>query len=147
MTNGNPLEETKLLHHRLRELDLVQDHEVELLSRLAELSFETAEGKRSAQSAYFEARDIYNGMLASAPASPVALTIASGSVGSYTISQSSDGSGAVIFASNNGGYWEHRGAAAGAIIGGVLGGPTGAALGGAIGGLVGAVVDACTGKS
>ena len=139
-TKGDPLAQTKLLHRRMRELDLIEDPEVETLDRLAEISSEAASGKRSAQPAYFEARDLYNTMLASGKASPVALTIASSSVGSYTITESSDGT--VVVARSNS-DWEHRLTAAGALIGAYWG-QGGAAIGGTIGGLVGAVVDHCT---
>ena len=141
-TKGDELAQTKLLHRRLRELDLVEDGELATLDRLAEISSDIAGGSKSEQTAYFESRELYNTMLASGKASPVALVIASSSVGSYTIGEDPDGSGTVVFAKSNG-NWEHRGAAAGAIIGS-LWGPGGAAVGGAIGGLVGAAVDQCT---
>jgi hypothetical protein len=141
-TKGDALAQTKLLHHRLRELELIEDHELETLSRLAELASESARGERSAQAAHLEARDLYNRMLASRSPSPVAVAIASSSVGSYTVTESPDGAGTVVYAKSNG-EWEHRGAAAGAVIGS-LWGPGGAAVGGAIGGLVGAAVDHCT---
>ncbi len=141
-TKGDPLAETRVLHHRLRELGLVTDHEVEVLTRLAETGSEAAAGRRRPQEAYFTARGLYNGLLAGGDASPVALVIASSSVGSYTMTSGEDGSGTVVFA-KSAGEWEHRGAAAGAIIGS-LWGTGGAAVGGAIGGLVGAAVDHCT---
>lgn len=140
-TKGDALAQTRLLHQRLRGLDLLKDGEAETLSRLAEISSETGTGKNGARAAYFEARDLYNTMLASGDASPLALVIASSSVGSYTIAEDPDGSGTVVFAKSKG-NWEHRGAAAGAIIGSAWG-PEGALIGGAIGGLVGAAVDEC----
>ncbi len=145
-TKGNALEQTKLLHHRLQELDLIRDGEVETLSRLAELSSEAASGKRSAQSAYFEARGLFNSMLAGNGSSAVALAIASGSVGSYTISENPDGSGTVIFAKSSG-DWGPRGAAIGALIGLAIGGPAGAGIGTVIGEGVGHAVDECLGKA
>ena len=141
-TRGDALAQTRLLHRRLHELGLLQDGEAETLSKLAEISAEVSQGKKTGQEGYFEARDIYNAMLAGVKASPVAMVIASSSVGSYTVSEGGAGSGAIMFAKNNG-DWEHRGAAAGALIGSVWG-PEGAVIGGAIGGLVGAAVDSCT---
>jgi hypothetical protein len=141
-TKGDELAQTKVLHGRLRELGLVEEGELETLDRLAEISFDTTGGLKSAQQAYFESREIYNTMLATGKASPVALVIASSAVGSYTIGESADGSGTVVFAKSNG-NWEQRGAAAGAIIGS-LWGPGGAVVGAAVGGLVGAAVDQCT---
>jgi hypothetical protein len=141
-TKGDPLAQTQLLQTRLRQLGLVTDQELTSLSRLAELSSAAARGTTSAQAAYFESRDLYNGLLATTTASPVALVIASSAVGSYSISESSDGSGTVIFAKNNG-EWEHRGRVAGAVIGANWG-PFGAAVGGEVGGLIGAAVDHCT---
>ena len=141
-TKGNPLAETKLLYRRLHEMGLLEEREVETLSKLAQHSFEANAGKKSAQEAYFHARASYNGMIASGKATPLALVLASSSVGSYTVSANPDGSGTVVYA-KSGSDWEHRGAAAGAIIGGIWG-PEGALVGGAIGGLVGAAVDHCT---
>ena len=141
-TKGDALAQTKLLQTRLRELELVNDEELRSLTRLAELSSAAARGTTSAQAAYFESRDLYNDLLATTKASPVALVLASSAVGSYSITESSDGSGTVIFAKNNG-EWEQRGKAAGAIIGANWG-PLGAAIGGEVGGLIGAAVDHCT---
>lgn len=141
-TKGDELAQSKLLIGRLRELNLITDAEVMAVSRLAEVGYEAGAGKRSPRKAYFESRDVYNRLLADGKASPVALVLASSAVGSYSITESPDGSDAVVFA-KSGGSWAERGAAAGAAIGSIWG-PEGALVGGAVGGLVGEVVDHCT---
>ena len=141
-TNGNELAQIKLLIERLRELNLITGTEIAALFRLAEVGYEAGTGKRSAKEAYFESRDLYNKLLAGGKASPVALVLASSAVGSYSITESPNGSGTVVFAKGVG-FWEGRGAAAGAAIGTAIGGPGGALIGGAVGGIVGAAVDRC----
>ena len=140
-TKGDALAQTKILIGKLRERDLINDKEVKTLSQLAKAGHECAAGKKSAQAAYFEARELYNTLLASAGTSPVALVLASSAVGAYSITQGSDGK-IIVFKASTGG-WEGRGAAAGAVIGSIWG-PLGAAVGGAVGGLVGHAVDECT---
>jgi hypothetical protein len=142
-TKGDALAQTKLLVKRLRELDFLTNSEVEPVVRLAELGHQAGIGETSATEAYLESRRLYDELLASGKASPVALVLASSAVGSYSTAEASDGSGSVIFAKRSN-DWEHRGAAAGAIIGGAIGGVAGAAIGGAVGGIVGAAVDECT---
>ena len=102
---------------------------------------EAGTGKKTAQAAYFEVRKLHNTLLESPGSSPVALALASSAVGSYSITQGSDGK-TVVF-KKSGGDWEGRGAAAGAIIGSIWG-PLGGAIGGTVGGLVGHIVDECT---
>jgi outer membrane protein with glycine zipper len=143
-TKGNALAQSKLLIGMLRERNLINDKEVAALNNLAEAGHEAGAGRIAAKAAYFASRDLYNKLLASPGASPVALALASSAVGSYSITQGSGGD-TVIFA-KSGGDWEGRGAAAGAVIGS-LWGPAGAAVGGVIGGLVGHAVDECTGKA
>jgi hypothetical protein len=140
--DGDEAAQTKLLIRKLHDLELIADSEVDTLSRLCEIGVEAGAGRRDAKQAYFETRDLHNSMLAHGHASPVALALASSSVGSYTITEDPDGSGPVIFA-KAGGNWEGRLGVAGAIIGGALGGGLGATIGGAVGGIVGAVVDEC----
>lgn len=141
-TKGDALAQTKLLNGRLRELNLITDKEVEVVNRLAEVGHEAGAAKGDAREAYVESRDLYNSLLASGEASPVALVIASSAVGSYEMTLDPGGSGNVVF-KKSGGDWEGRGAVAGAIIGSAWG-PMGAAIGGAVGGLVGHAVDECT---
>ena len=138
-TKGDAAAQSRLLIERLRERDLITEKDAGAITRLAELSEETDSGKRSAKDAYFEARHLYDVMLANGDASPVALVVASSAVGSYSISDGPDG---VVFAKSNG-NWETRGTAAGALIGSVWG-PQGAVIGGAVGGLIGAAVDKCS---
>jgi hypothetical protein len=137
-TRGDELAQSKLLTGMLRERRLIEDEEVEAVNRLAELSYEAGAGKRSATEAYVESRDVYNTLLTSGEPSPVALVLASSAVGSYSFTDDSDKSGAVVFKKSTG-EWERRGAATGAIVGSIWG-PVGAAVGGA----VGAAVDECT---
>lgn len=143
-TKGNELSQSASLLKRLRSLDLISDSELAGLTKLAKISKDVGVAKKSAQSGYFESRSLYNALLATSNASPVALAIASSTVGSYRIAESAEGSGTVVF-SRSGGNWSDRGAAAGAIIGS-LWGPAGAAVGGTIGGLVGHAVDECKDK-
>jgi len=138
-TKGDAVAATKVLLGMLHERHLINDKEVKALSQLATAGHEAGSGKKSAQAAYFEARKVLDTMLASTGTSPVALVLASSAVGSYSITQGSDGKTAFA---KSGGTWEERGAAAGALIGSVWG-PGGAAIGGAVGGLIGAAVDEC----
>jgi hypothetical protein len=141
-TGGDALAQHKLLIGRLRELDLISEGELDALSRLAELGDQAAGAKGGgATDAYFESRDILNGLLADDDPSPVALSLASSAVGGYTITKDGDGSGTVVVA-KTAGKWEGRLAAAGAVIG-ARWGQDGAAVGAAIGGAVGAAVDEC----
>ncbi|TDD71366.1 hypothetical protein E1262_07135 [Jiangella aurantiaca] len=140
-TKGDALAQSKLLLGRIRDLDLITEAEVDSLYRLAEIEHEAAAERTDAGRAYLESRAIYNDLLARGGASPVALVLASSSVGSYTITGSPDRSGGVVFKKNTG-AWESRGQKIGALVGANWG-PAGAAIGGAIGGAVGAAVDGC----
>jgi hypothetical protein len=141
-TKGDELAQSKLLTEWLRKFELISDTEIEAVNRLAEVGYEAGAGKKSASEAYFESRDVFNTLLTGGQASPVALVLASSAVGSYSITEDPDGSGAVVFKKNTG-SWEDRGKRVGAVIGS-LWGPAGAAIGGEIGGAVGAAVDECT---
>jgi hypothetical protein len=141
-TKGDVLAQHKLLTGMLHERGLITDKEVEVVSRLAEVGHEAGAGKKSAKEGYFESRDLYNTLLASGEASPLALVIASSAVGSYEITEDPDGSGGVIFAKTSG-DWEGRGTKIGGLVGAYFGGVGGAALGGLIGGAVGHAVDKC----
>lgn len=140
-TKGDPLAQSKLLLGRIRALDLITEAEAASLQRLTELGHEAGEGRAEAGRAYLESRAIYNDLLAAGGASPVALALASSSVGSYSTVENPDGSGGVVFKKNTG-EWEQRGQKIGALIGANWG-LGGAAIGGAIGGAVGAAVDEC----
>jgi hypothetical protein len=142
-TRGGTLAQSKVLVRMLQDRQLITANDAASVYRLAKISNEVDTKKRDAKAAYFEARDLYNTMLAKGEASPVALAIASSSVGAYSISESPDGSGVVVFAKRGDG-WEARGTSAGAIIGAALGGLGGALIGSAVGGVVGAAVDECT---
>lgn len=140
-TKGDPRAQSQLLTERLRDLGLIADSEVDALKRLAELGHGSGGPKGDPKDAYFQSRDVYNSMLASGRASPVALVLASSAVGSYSMTDAPDESGGVIFKKSNG-AWEDRLGKTGAIVGAAWG-PMGAAIGGAIGGAVGAAVDEC----
>jgi hypothetical protein len=148
-TKGDVLAQHELLTGMLHERGLITDKEVEVVSRLAEVGHDAGAGKKSgkegmksAKEGYFESRDLYNRLLASGEASPLALVIASSAVGSYEITEDPDGSGGVIFAKTSG-EWEGRGTKIGGLVGAYFGGVGGAALGGLIGGSVGKAVDEC----
>jgi hypothetical protein len=141
-TNGDELAQSKLLIEMLREGGLLADTDVEVVSRLSEIHHEASAEKRSASEAYFESRELYNGMLARGKSSPVALALASCSVGSYEITEDPDVSGGVVITATKR-TWEDRGALIGAYVGGRLGGGDGAIIGAAIGGAVGKAVDKC----
>jgi hypothetical protein len=138
-TKGDELAQSKLLTDWLRKLDLITDAEIEPVNRLAEVGYEAGAGRKSASEAYFESRDVYNTLLAGGEASPVALVLASSAVGSYSITEDSDGN--VVFKKSTG-TWEDRGKRLGALVGSYWG-PAGAAIGTEIGGAVGAAVDEC----
>jgi hypothetical protein len=138
-TKGDPLAQMKLLIGMLSERNLINEKEVRVLSQMAEAGHAAGTGTKSAQAAYFETRELHNALLASAGTSPVALVLASSAIGSYSITEGSDGT--VVIAMSRGG-WAGRGAAAGAAIGSIWG-PEGALVGGAVGGLVGAIADRC----
>jgi hypothetical protein len=140
-TKGDVLAQHKLLDGMLRDRGLISHDEVEVISRLTELGHHAGAGKKGAHESYFESRDLYNKLLASGEASPLALVIASSAVGSYEMTQGPDGSGGVIFKKSSG-DWESRGTKIGGLIGAYWG-PGGAALGGLIGGAVGHAVDKC----
>jgi hypothetical protein len=137
---GDRLVATRMLLDKLRELDLIDKNEVEVLGKLCTIGFHTTTGKKDAKAGYFEARELYQGILVSGKASPVALAFASSAAGSYT--PVDDGSGGVVF-KKSGGNWQDTLTAAGATIGGILGGPAGAGLGAVIGGVGGKIVDEC----
>lgn len=98
-------------------------------------------GKGSAEAQYREVRRMHDGLIVSGGASPVALALASGVVGSYEPVDAGDGTVSVMAAGKRN-YQAVLGAA-GAVIGGAFGGGLGAAAGGAIGGVIGYIVDDC----
>jgi hypothetical protein len=141
-TKGDELAQTKLLNGMLRKRGLLTEPEVRTANKLAQIGIEAGKGKKDAKAAYFESRDLYNGLLAGGDASPVALVMASSAVGSFSITEDPDGSQGVVF-KKAAGAWEQRGERLGALVGFRLGGLGGAVIGGAIGGTVGEAVDEC----
>jgi hypothetical protein len=139
---------TGLVLERLHDLGWVSASEREVLQTMHELGAQPS-GHRTTQSqdrpdatrAYLEVRDMYAALLATGDASPVALVLAAGAVGSYEPVPGEDGT-TVVYAKSNRSYQSILGGA-GAIIGGAIGGASGAAIGGAIGGVVGTIVDDC----
>jgi hypothetical protein len=140
-TKGDELAQTKVIHGMLRTRGLLTEAEVRTANKLAQIGIEAGKGKRDARAAYFESRDLYNGLLAKGDASPVILALASSAVGSFSITEGTDGSPGVVFKKSDG-SWEKRGIGLGAAIGAIWG-PLGAGIGGAVGGAVGAAVDEC----
>jgi hypothetical protein len=98
-------------------------------------------GNGAADAQYREVRRMHDGLIVSGGASPVALALAAGVVGSYEVVEAKDGTVSVMAASKRN-YQAVLGAA-GAVIGGAFGGGLGAAAGGAIGGVIGYIVDDC----
>ncbi|WP_394552060.1 hypothetical protein ACDF64_14460 [Agromyces sp. MMS24-JH15] len=123
---------------RLEAADLITTEEGKILLELYRVGFEAGEGKADVQRAYFVSRDTYDRLAASGSASPIALIVASASVGSFEISSDPEGSTTVTIARTSFGSSL---AGIGAGIGSLIGGPAGATLGGAIGGLIGGIVD------
>lgn len=139
---------TLLVFDRLRELGWLSDKERDVLVTMHEIGAESSEhkgnqhdGRPVATTAYLEVRAIYDELLTSGDAGPVALVLAAGAVGSYEVVPGDDG-GTVVYAKSNRSYQSVLGGA-GAIIGGAIGGAPGAAIGGAIGTVVGTIVDDC----
>jgi len=132
-----------LLFGRLSELGFISESERGVLVKMHDAGSvsSTDEKVRLGTSAYFDVRGMFDELLATGGASPVALVLASGLVGAYEPEPSEDGT-SVVYAKSNGGY-EATLATAGAVIGGYFGGSGGAALGGVIGGVIGKVVDDC----
>lgn len=137
-----------LAFDRLRELGLLTEAERDVLGRIHEIGAKAARGPAGGASerpvatgAYLEVRRLYDGLLTTGGAGPVALVLAAGAVGSYEAVPGDDGT-TVVYAKSNRSYQGVLGGA-GAIIGGALGGAPGAAIGGAIGGVIGTIVDDC----
>jgi hypothetical protein len=140
---GDMVSEHRAILDRLEAADLITDEEVKTLLELYRIGYEAGEGKSDVQRAFFESRATYDRLAASGKASPVALVVASASVGSFEVSPGDDGSTTVTIARVS--YGSSL-AGIGAGIGSLLGGPAGGVLGGAIGGLLGGIVDDKKGK-
>ncbi|WP_372700053.1 hypothetical protein [Arthrobacter sp. JSM 101049] len=126
-----------LVYDLLVERGWLSDGERDVLVKMLEVGT-AARGSADAQ--YREVRRMHDGLIVSG-ASPVALALASGVVGSYEPVDAGDGTVLVMAASKRN-YQAVLGAA-GAVIGGAFGGGLGAAAGGAIGGVIGYIVDDC----
>ena len=140
-TKGDELAQTKVLNGMLRKRGLLTDAELRTVNKLAQVGIEAGKGKKDAKAAYFESRDMFNGLLATGDTSPVALALASSAVGSFSVTEGTDGAQGVVFKKSNG-AWETRGKTVGAVVGAIWG-PLGAGIGTAVGGAVGAAVDEC----
>ena len=139
---------TGLVFERLHDLGWVSAAERDVLQKMHEVGAPFARqdaggkgGRPDAGRAYLEVREMYHALLTRGDASPVALVLAAGAVGSYEPVPGDDGT-TVVYAKSNRSYQGILGGA-GAIIGGAIGGAPGAAIGGAIGGVVGTIVDDC----
>ena len=135
---GDLVSDHKAILDRLETADLITDEESRTLLELYRLGYVAGEGKADVQQAYFDSRDTYDKLAATGKASPVALIMASASVGSFEISQSPEGSPTFAIARQS---YGSALSGIGAGIGAIIGGPAGATLGAAIGGLVGGIVD------
>jgi hypothetical protein len=141
-TKGDLASQLRLLLDRLKNENLISDEDAENLRNIFAANGEGKAEGQAAQDAYMKTRDIYHSMLASGKAGPVALTIASSTIGSFTIGPDGAGSGTMVIAKASN-RWSQVGAAAGAAIGGRLLGDGGAGLGAIIGGAIGGAVDDC----
>ncbi|GEK80865.1 hypothetical protein [Agrococcus baldri] len=137
-TKGDMVGDHRAILERLEVADLITHEEAGTLLDLYRMGYEAGEGKGDAQRAFFATRGTYDRLAASGTASPVALVLASASVGSYEVAPGDDGSTTVTIARQS--YGTSL-AGIGAGIGAVIGGPIGGTLGGAIGGLIGGIVD------
>ena len=138
---GDRLKADKIVLDKLLELQFITESELTVLTRICELGYAVTGGKHDAAEAHTEVKKAYEELLVAGNASPVALSYASGAMGSY-VPTSSGGQTTVVY-KKSGGNWQGTLAGAGAIIGGYFGGPGGAAVGGAIGGVLGKIVDDC----
>jgi hypothetical protein len=138
--HGNHLAEMKIIYDKLVELEFMTEEEATISHKLVELSVKAHGNQMSAKDAYFESRDLHTKMLAGMKASPVAIAIASGIVGSYSIDRDEDGEVVIT----PGSKFQELGAGVGAFIGGLAGGgAAGAGFGAWLGGKVGGMVDDC----
>lgn len=137
-SKGDLVLDHRAILDRLHAADLITEEEVHDLLALYRLGYEAGEPKGDAERAYFATRDAYDRMAASGTASPVALVVASASLGSFELSPDPGGGTTVAIARQS--YGSSL-AGIGAGIGALIGGPAGGALGGAIGGLLGGIVD------
>jgi hypothetical protein len=135
---GDPIREYELLLDKLASLQLINSDESKHLVRLYQRVVEAGDGKCPPAEAYFEARAHRDSMLADGHASPLAVTLASATVGSYGVTQGSDGGPVIVAYAKT---FTGIGTAAGAIIGGLLGGGAGATIGGLVGGALGGIID------
>ncbi|MCP2032230.1 hypothetical protein L1277_002329 [Okibacterium sp. HSC-33S16] len=140
---GDVIGDHQAILDRLETGGLITGEESRTLLDLYKLGYEAGEPKGEPQRAYFQSREIYNKLAASGKASPVALVVASASIGSFEISEDPGGSTTVTIARVS--YGSSL-AGIGAGIGSLFGGPAGGVLGGAIGGLIGGIVDDKKGK-
>lgn len=142
----------KLVFERLRELGWISEKERTLLDKMYEVGDGSGkhdgkhdgepDGARTDATADFlKARRLYDQLLVSGNAGPVALVLAAGAAGSFEAVEGDDGT-AMVLAKSNRNYQGVLGGA-GAVIGGAIGGAPGAAIGGAIGGVIGTIVDDC----
>lgn len=140
--HGDRLVACQMLMSKLASLELITADEAGVLSKVTALGFEATAGRLDAESAYLQVRGIFDEMLASGRATPVALAIASAATGSYLGVEETNGSTSVVF-KKSGGNWQDTLTGVGAAIGGIIGGASGAGLGAVIGGAAGKVVDEC----
>lgn len=141
---GDYVAEHEVVLGRLVAAELITGEEARILLGLYKAGYDAGEPKGDPRHAYFETRDTYSRMLADSKSSPVALVVASAAVGSFEVSEGSDGATTVSIARVS--YGSSL-AGIGAGIGSLLGGPAGGVLGGAIGGLIGGIVDDKKGKT
>jgi hypothetical protein len=134
---GNRAKAVKSVLERLHALSIINDADLRSLTRMFELGFKAADANGSVARQYFDARQLYDEMLATGTSTSTALALAASSIGSYqTVSEGETG---VIYKTSSTSYKQEL-AIAGAAIGGLFGQP---AFGAIIGGTIGAIVDDC----
>ena len=141
-SKGDLPTQLRIILERLKVSGLITEVEGRDLQTLFDLGNNGQSGSRTATFMYTESRGILDAMLARDDVGPVALAIASTTVGSFSLDLDDEDSGTVVMkASSN--RWQQVGAAAGAWIGARLGGAEAGGLGAIIGGAIGSAVDDC----
>ncbi|WP_420643566.1 hypothetical protein [Candidatus Leptofilum sp.] len=140
-THGNHLAMELILIAKMQDLGLISEDEVEILTTINDIAVRSANGRLEPEEAYHEVRRIYDEMLATGKASPVALVSAGSAAESYISIEDYNDKPTIVYKAKSSGTWEGIGNKIGILIGAKLGGPAGAVLGGMIGGAIGNEVD------
>lgn len=137
-SKGDLVAEQDMLLSRLAEAGLIRAEERESLLRIFRVGHEASRDKGDVPRAFFEARRMHAQLAASGTASPVALLVASATVGAFDVEADEEGTPTVVVYKFS--YGPHL-TAIGAGIGALIGGAAGGILGGEIGGFIGGIID------